>query len=243
MTQDLTGYSYIGKDIRDPRQPSSFYTGAFGLGGNQTTYDTGTKTYSQNKDSLVAWLYKNQSATVEISPDWKKLYIESLTPPPSVTPPVTPLPTAPPANLGGYDNQWKDVDTFVAYYECSDPKYPCPTESRNPDFKIISKTLVATGSHGGCSSCMMTEIVWQRRVPTVKPPLVTPPITPPAAPCQEGTTRSVKCPKTQQMITQQCVNGAWVTIKADEKKCAEEDYTMWIVGIIAILIIIYFLRK
>jgi hypothetical protein len=45
------------------------------------------------------------------------------------------------------------------------------------------------------------------------------------------------------MITQQCVSGTWVTIKADEKKCAGDDTAKMIVAAVILVMVIYFWMK
>lgn len=75
------------------------------------------------------------------------------------------------------------------------------------------------------------------------PPVTSPPGTiPQVTGCMQGTTRSIKCPKNQQMITQQCIGGIWVTIKADENKC-EDPTNMIIVAVILVVVIIYLASK
>jgi hypothetical protein len=56
--------------------------------------------------------------------------------------------------------------------------------------------------------------------------------------CQEGTTRTVKCPKNGKDVLQKCVGGAWVTVPGEEKKCEDTDYT--VLAIIAVLIVVFF---
>jgi len=70
----------------------------------------------------------------------------------------------------------------------------------------------------------------------ITPPPPRPP--PPPVVCVEGTTRSVKCPNTNTMITQKCVGGVWTTTKEEEKKCGM-DYTKYII-LIVIIGILYF---
>lgn len=45
---------------------STYWAGSFGLGGNQTTWDSSTGTYSQNKDWLAGELY----AAGTLAADW-----------------------------------------------------------------------------------------------------------------------------------------------------------------------------
>lgn len=66
----------------------------------------------------------------------------------------------------------------------------------------------------------------------------------PPAKCLEGTTRTVKCPKDpNKMVTQRCVNGAWVTLPADEKAACGEDPGKLILAAIIIAIVLVFLRS
>ncbi len=53
--------------------------------------------------------------------------------------------------------------------------------------------------------------------------------------CPEGTTRTVKCPKTETMITQKCTGGTWITLPPDIGKCGEDNST------IIIIILSYFI--
>ena len=65
--------------------------------------------------------------------------------------------------------------------------------------------------------------------------------TPPTT-CTEGTTRQVKCPKTNEMITQRCTGDIWVTIKEDEGVCVEpEDLTLHFIAIIVLIIALAYL--
>jgi len=45
-----------------------------------------------------------------------------------------------------------------AWYQCEDPRFPCPTG--NQEWEEFSRTSGPMGSHGGCSDCLMTGIVW-----------------------------------------------------------------------------------
>lgn len=82
-------------------------------------------------------------------------------------------------------------------------------------------------------------------VPPVQtqPPVAQPPVSPPAAACPEGTTRQVKCPKNNKMVTQKCVNGLWVT--QDAKGCVtdQERILGTAIGVIVLVVIIYLLLR
>lgn len=64
--------------------------------------------------------------------------------------------------------------------------------------------------------------------------------------CTEGTTRTVICPNNGKLITQNCIAGTWITIKADEKKCLSDggiglSNTNTIIAILIIVIVIFYL--
>jgi len=73
---------------------------------------------------------------------------------------------------GGYTEIKVLSDTMIeAWYQCADPKYPCPTG--NTTWREFSRTGGSLGSHGGCESCLMTGIVWIKI--SSPPPSPTPP--------------------------------------------------------------------
>lgn len=62
----------------------------------------------------------------------------------------------------GYSERYEE-DKYIGYYNCADPKFPCPKESDVPGWKIISNKVVGIGVYNtGCPKCIVTEIIWQR---------------------------------------------------------------------------------
>ena len=79
-------------------------------------------------------------------------------------------------NFGGTSSShWENENTYVGYYECESPRYPCPQESQFPGWKKISEQYVGVGNYGGCPNCAMTRIYWGRiNIPPGTPPVVGP---------------------------------------------------------------------
>ena len=74
---------------------------------------------------------------------------------------------------GGYTEIKVLSDTMIeAWYQCEDPKYPCPTG--NTTWREFSRTGGPPGSHGGCATCLMTGIVWIKISSSPPPPLPPP---------------------------------------------------------------------
>ncbi len=60
---------------------------------------------------------------------------------------------------GGYTEIRVLSDNMIeAWYQCEDPRFPCPTG--NEEWEEFSRMSGSMGSHGGCSDCLMTGIVW-----------------------------------------------------------------------------------
>lgn len=58
--------------------------------------------------------------------------------------------------------------------------------------------------------------------------------------CVVGTTRQVKCPDTDTIITQFCKDGIWQTSDAERAKCGGMDNIMtWIVAIIIVVVLMF----
>src|SRR5574337_1153429 len=67
----------------------------------------------------------------------------------STAPPTTATPPAASPPVGTSSSFWKDKDTYVGYYQCADPSFPCPTELSAPGWKIISKKIMpGLGGYG-----------------------------------------------------------------------------------------------
>lgn len=80
MSADLSTMFLMGVSTTGGR----YYAATFGLGGNQTTYDTETQTYSWNKDWLASRLFE----TGRLDASWLKFFGTS--PSPSTSPSTSP---------------------------------------------------------------------------------------------------------------------------------------------------------